>query len=381
MCACTYTLIFARGYAGVPARLGASPFRCDFQHDCVSCCFSLCYTIGTSPLGELPHASEVASLGLPITPSSSVSREDPLLAPGASTAPASATAGLGKDPCSVVYSGRSKSTESVVSSISGFSLGHGFPLIPAKLVTKILKWEYVRMADLLPDNLELARRSQTEVQRSASCSAKSPKKQELSEDWKGLVAWSVSFSTFIAVIASKHPEKSQELLAYHATVLIEALRFGCKGWLSYDKMFRENMEKEPHSPWAMLHPMFYSLTFLSQRVDALTCPRCMAPDHSKSECALASLDPLPEPGRIRQASDSRQPGPSRKRFRREGTPTSSASGPSSGRVAYCFSYNEGQCFRYPRPCEREHRCIRCGKEHRLVDCKATFVGPVTSTAS
>ena len=210
----------------------------------------------------------MVSLGLPITPSSSVSREDPLLAPGTSAASASTTAGLGKDPCSVVYSGRSKSTESIVSSISGFSLGHGFPLIPAKLATKILKWEYVSMADLLPDNLELARRSQ----------AKSPKKRELSEDWKGLVAWSVSFSTFIAVIASKHPEKSQELLAYHATVLIEALRFGCKGWLSCDKMFRENIEKEPHSTWAMLHPMFYSLTFLSQRVDALTCPRCMAPD-------------------------------------------------------------------------------------------------------
>ena len=70
--------------------------------------------------------------------------------------------------------------------------------------------------------------SQAEVQRNASCSAKSPKKRELSEDWKGLVAWSVSFSMFIAVIASKHPEKPQELLAYHATVLIEALRFGCK---------------------------------------------------------------------------------------------------------------------------------------------------------
>ena len=103
----------------------------------------------------------------------------------------SATASLEKDPCSVVYSGRSKPTESVVP--LGFFLGHGFPLIPAKLLSKTQKWEYVNMADLLPDNLELARRSQVEVQPSAPCSAKSPKKRELSEDWKGLVAWSVSF--------------------------------------------------------------------------------------------------------------------------------------------------------------------------------------------
>ena len=226
------------------------------------------------------------------------------------------------------------------------------------------------MADLLPDNLELARRSQSEIQRNLSCTAKAPKKRELTEDWKGLVAWSVSFCTFIAIVATKHPEKYQELLAYHATVLSEALRFGCRGWLSYDKMFREHVEKEPHSNWAMLHPMFYSLTFLSQRVDALTCPRCMGPDHLKTDCALASLEPAVEQPRNR---DSRQPGPSRKRFRREGTPTSQGSGPGSGRVAYCLSFNEGQCFRHPRPCEREHKCIRCGKDHRLIDCKATFV--------
>ena len=144
------------------------------------------------------------------------------------------------------------------------------------------------MADLLPDNLELARRSHSELQRNLSCTAKTLKKRELTEDWKGLVAWFVSFSTFIAIVAKKHPQKFQELLAYHATVLMEALRFGCKGWLSYDKMFREHIEKESHSSWAMLHLMFYSLTFLSQRVEALTCPRCMAPDHLKADCSSLS---------------------------------------------------------------------------------------------
>ena len=227
------------------------------------------------------------------------------------------------------------------------------------------------MAKLLPDNLELARRS-AEAQRSASCSSKAPKKRELSEDWKGLVAWSVCFSTFVAIVSKEHPEKFQELLAYHATILIEALRFGCKEWLSYDKMFKEHIEKEPNSSWSMLHPMFYSLSFLSQRVEALTCPRCMAPDHSKSECALSSLEPTQEPPCSRQTDVGRQSGPPRKRFRREGTPTSQAS-----KVSYCFSYNEGQCFRHPKPCDREHKCIRCGKDHHMVDCTASFV-PATS---
>ena len=85
-----------------------------------------------------------------------------------------------------------------------------------------------------------------------------PKKQELTEDLKGLAAWSVCFSTYIVIISKEHPEKFQELLAYHATIMIEALCFGCKGWLAYERMmFRERIEKEPSSSWSMLHPMFY----------------------------------------------------------------------------------------------------------------------------
>ncbi len=329
---------------------------------------------GTSPLGDMPNPSELASLNLPLAPGG----EDPLTTVAGSTSSAS-----GSDPCKAVPSGATHSapasTPAGVSSNSAqsteFSLGLGFPLIPQKLVTKILKWEFVSMAELLPDNIDLSRRS-GEVQK--ACSSKAPKKRELTEDWKGLIAWSVSFSTFTAIIAREHPEKFKELLAYHATILIEALRFGCKGWLSYDKLSREHIEKDPSTSWSMLHPMFYSLSFLSQRVEALTCPRCMAPDHGKSECALSTLEPEPaaareQPSRIRQTDTSagRQSGPPRKRFRREGTPTSQAA------PKICFSYNEGLCFRHPKPCDREHKCIRCGKDHRMVDCKASFVPATT----
>ena len=206
----------------------------------------------------MPNPSQLASLQLPLIPGG----EDPLTTIAGSTSSAS-----GSDPCKVVSSGATKSTlagtqpgvssNSTQAQSTEFSLGHGFPLIPQKLVAKILKWEFVSMAELLPDNLELARRS-GEAQK--ACSSKAPKKRELTEDWKGLVAWSVSFSTFTAIISREHPEKFQELLAYHATILIEALRFGCKGWLSYDKLFREHVEKDPSTSWSMLHPMFYSLS-------------------------------------------------------------------------------------------------------------------------
>ena len=117
----------------------------------------------------MPNAAELASLaslGLPFTPGG----EDPLTA-----VPGSVSSASGRDPCKVISSGATHPTPATGRSgdcpasacpPASISLGHGFPLIPQKLVSKIVKWEYVSMAKLLPDILELARRS-GEAQRSA----------------------------------------------------------------------------------------------------------------------------------------------------------------------------------------------------------------------
>ena len=319
---------------------------------------------GASPLGEMPSAGKLASSGL----AAANAGEDPL----ASSAAGEIRPIPSPHPPEPLLSGELSASSSGSVSGQGFSLSHGFPLIPAKVANKIQKWEFINMSELLPDNLELARHSAESCGTSSCATLKSPKKRELSEDWKGLVAWSVCFNTFVAIIAKKHPEKGQELLAYHSTILVEALRFGCKGWMSYDRMFREHVEKEPSSNWSLLHFMFYSLSFLSQRVEASTCPKCMGSDHSKTERALSALEPQQEPFRSRPAESVRQSGPAKKRFRREGTPQTGGQDLGSAK-SVCFSYNEGQCFRHPKPCDRAHKCIRCGGDHKMIDCKATYV--------
>ena len=69
------------------------------------------------------------------------------------------------------------------------------------------------------------------------------------------------------------------------------VRLQSLAWLSYDRMFREHVEKEPSSNWSLLYSIFYSLSFLSQRVEASTCPKCMGSNHTKHECALTALEP------------------------------------------------------------------------------------------
>ena len=149
------------------------------------------------------------------------------------------------------------------------------------------------------------------------------------------------------------------ILVYHTNILIEALRKG------YNKMSREGTDREPSSNWSMLHPMFYSLSFLSQRVQTLTFPKCMAPDHSKFECALSSLEPIQEQ--------------SRHQYLETVWATSEAivMRGHSNNSTYSFSYNEGQCFQDPKQCDHEHKSTRCRKEHRIVNSTASFV-PATS---
>ena len=94
-------------------------------------------------------------------------------------------------------------------------------------------------------------------------SSQSPKKRELSHDHKGLLAWVICFSTYAAIITKKQPEKTQQLLAYQATIVRGALRFDCKGWIGYDNMFRQQVAKST---------------------------KCMSPDHQDADCALNSLE-------------------------------------------------------------------------------------------
>ena len=85
-----------------------------------------------------------------------------------------------------------------------------------------------------------------------------------------------------------------------------------------------------------------SLSFLSQCVEASTCPKCMGSDHAKFECALASLEPQQEPSRSRPMESTRQPGPARKRFRREVTPQPNDQNSTAARTSnICFSFNKG----------------------------------------
>ena len=108
---------------------------------------------GVSALGEMPSAGEVVALGLATTGTV----EDPLSSTTESTLGTPTVDALSTHSITA----KSLASDTVGSSTSGqgFSLSHGFPLIPGKIVSRIQKWEFINMSELLPNNLELACRS------------------------------------------------------------------------------------------------------------------------------------------------------------------------------------------------------------------------------
>ena len=110
-----------------------------------------------------------------------------------------------------------------------FLLSEGLPPVPGKLVARILRGNFIDMAELLQDNLEAQRRGALQDTSPASASV-----SRFCREVLDLLNWVQCFGIYTAVVASAFPERVQKLLAYLTLIVQESRRCGGKGWLSYD---------------------------------------------------------------------------------------------------------------------------------------------------
>ncbi len=318
-----------------------------------------------SGLGTMPDPAEVAGLGLPVftapegppatLPSagttSAESETTPLTTlPSVGTTPTES----GKTPsASVPGATTDKGKPAQAEAPHSFWLGDGLPPVPAKLVSKILKGEFVDMADLLRDNIEAERRYASSG--TAASSAVQPARSHRREV-PDLFSWVQCFGVYASVVASKQPGRVGQLLAYQTMIIREARRCGGSGWQAYDTMFRQQVAHAPETDWSKLNNTLYSVTFLAQQTGrGKTCLHCMETDHTGADCAVA-----PTRSQLPQKAISREMVPSDSRGRR-----SRSSQP-------CYSWNDGRCtFPY---CRYRHVCSRCEGEHRRSHCRETAKG-------
>ena len=224
---------------------------------------------------------------------------------------------------------------------SPFILSEALPVVSAKLVRRILRGEYIDMAELLKDNMEAERR------RLSAVGGPHFNRREVPD----ILSWLQCFNLYMAVVVSVHPEKTRELLAYQALIVSEARRGG-RGWRLYDVAFRQQVRSFDSVDFARINQSLYSTTILAfgggrQKF----CPVCMLSDHTQEECGLHQNHGRP----IVQARDigaALPRGPERRKRERMGA---------------CYAWNEGKCT-FLR-CRYEHACSRCGGEHRKPQCR------------
>ena len=183
----------------------------------------------------LPSVERLAGLGLSFIPAS----EDG--GSGAATTGAMAT----QDQASMetLTSGSSNPQESAegttnetggsVVPTAPFFMSDCLPPVPAKLVAKIVKGDYVDMAELLRDNIE-AKRRRTDHPCSSSASSHANRREV-----PDILSWLQCFGVYASVVASHKPEKFRQLMAYQTHMIREARRCGGTGWQGYDTMFRQ----------------------------------------------------------------------------------------------------------------------------------------------
>jgi hypothetical protein len=190
------------------------------------------FSTGPTPLGGLPPLSSLAGLQLPKIGKNSTS--------GQKGAPQTGDEKGEKAGASQTGEGKEvKATSSATDTLAPFTLGVGLPPVPGKLVQTIQRGDYVDMADLFRDNMELERRKAS--RESTLALGIQPSRREVPD----LISWVQCFGVYAAVVTAKHPDRILQLLAYQTMVVREARRCGGRGWQSYDAMFRQQAAISP----------------------------------------------------------------------------------------------------------------------------------------
>ena len=222
-------------------------------------------------------------------------------------------------------------------------INEGLPPLPAKIVLKIEKGDYVDFRDLLPQKPSMDDSALTELEEqgivvvTASKQVRPQKKQI-----QDLATWIEAFLTFVAIRTRKQPELTDDLMAYGTLIARGARDYRGSGWLSYDFQFRHlAAARGKTTKWGEKDVSLWNETVCK-------------PEWSATASTSSLLDD--RKGQKRKGPTLSPPGGKKKAKPRE-----------SWKSAICFPFSyTGKCTR--EGCSYLHVCFDCGEGHSQVSC-------------
>ena len=241
---------------------------------------------------------------------------------------------------------------------STISIGAGLPPVPLKLATRIHAWEFIEMAELLPDRMGVTSKFESEDERDKL--GRKPKRRQVTN----ILEWVQCFGIYVAVIAEKHPKKVRDLLGYQALILEANMEYEGGTWLGYDRRFRLSVAGNPDAVWAHIDPTLWNMAFTGH-AKAKRCRYCFSLTHLSSDCDLAPTT----------VTTQAVAGPSNSR------------GPKTPRICLQWNYSSDAQCPYPG-CKYLHICLRCAqdptvqdKQHKASHCPKRFPASAKRAAS
>ena len=218
------------------------------------------------------------------------------------------------------------------------SIGAGLPPVPQKLVERIQAGEYIDMVELLPDSLGTHGSSQAKDEKGS----KRPKCQITS-----ISEWVQCFGVFMAVVASKSPERIIDMLGYQSIIVEASREYEGDTWLGYDRRFRQMAAATPGSKWATVAPTLWNMAFTGHaRVQR--CKNCFSLSHQASDCEWAP------------------------NVKSTGTSSPNSRARSSSPVCKSWNFSTQASCDFHN-CSYQHTCLLCTKDPTVINMGHKFI--------
>ena len=243
---------------------------------------------------------------------------------------------------------------------SGVFMGDGLSPVPAKLVAKIQRGEFVDMGELLPEfnvgSREEDGASRTDVR---------PRRSRSVTD---ILSWLQCYGTYVSVLAPSQPELIPELMAYMSLIIRVSQDYSGLAWVRYDAAFRRQAALTGNKRWSVVNSSLFAINFTGTAKAIPRCELCFATTHTDKECAQQGNSDPGLKDRLRAIESAV--------LVLTAKPSAGGKGGTSMREKSgeaCRNWNRGNCS-YPK-CRHNHACSSCGGGHQAVVCTQSALTP------
>jgi len=258
------------------------------------------------------------------------------------------------------------------------SVNHNLPAIPAAVLEKIRRGEFVNFDLLLPNNVPSEVRNTFTMSLDTSDISQGPKivvrngaqsnKIKVIDLHSWFLAWCLFFQAYI--IFRGH--LSCQMAKYQIFIAQLATNYRFESWYGYDQAFRMFIANNPQAQWDCCNEDIYNV-HIRGAPGRLFCYNCKGKDHFSSAC--------PDPNRASSFSPRSSalrpsfPAPGSGAMQRQAGSFPPSSAPflnpqiaqSAARsTEFCHSFNYRHC-NFSR-CQRIHRCLKCNLPHPASQC-------------